>query len=43
MTEMPNIKGEHLCPICKLGKEYGTVTCESIMMHADKWNSEENE
>jgi len=41
MTDMPNVKGEHLCPICKLGKEYDTTTCKNIMMHAGKWSCEE--
>jgi hypothetical protein len=41
MTEMPNVKGEHLCSICKLGKEDGTITCKSIMMHAGEWNCED--
>jgi len=41
MTDMPNVKGEHLCSICKLGKEDGTITCKSIMMHAGNWNCEE--
>lgn len=34
-----NIKADNLCDICKLGKEYGTTTCENIMAHAGKWNS----
>lgn len=37
-----NIKEDHLCPICKLGKEDGTVTCENLMMHASQWNTEGN-
>ncbi len=35
---MENVIGDHLCPICKLGKEHGVVTCENIMSHASKWS-----
>jgi hypothetical protein len=38
MTDMKDVIGEHLCPICKLGKEYNTITCENIMGHAAKWS-----
>ena len=37
--QMP-IKAEHLCPICKLGKESGTVTCKNLLGHGAKWNTE---
>ena len=41
MTEMKGVKGEHLCSICKLGKENDTVTCKNIMSHAGEWNCDE--
>jgi hypothetical protein len=37
ITEMPDIEGPDLFPICKLGKAYGTVTCRDIMSHGGKW------
>ena len=37
--ELDGVEGEHLCPICKLGKSYNTVTCKDIMGHAGGWNN----
>lgn len=33
-----NIKEDHLCPICLLGKQKNTITCKSVLLHASKWN-----
>jgi hypothetical protein len=35
---MKGVNAEHLCDVCKLGKEYGTTTCENVMAHAGRWN-----
>lgn len=36
----PRCNIEHLCPICKLGKEKGEgIKCKDIIGHAARWNT----